>query len=302
MAVGRTIMQRYYNSLSIMLVMLIATTLGGVVSGAVQVKPFQGEHVFERINAKATAENWRALPIADIVGKVADQLAGTPYVASTLELSDDTEVCSVNMLGLDCVTFFETALDFGRMLKHGKHSPDDLVREVEFTRYRGGNATDYASRLHYTTDWFYDNQKKHVVRVLSDLPGSVPLPNKVWIMSKHPESSRQLRAHPELVKKIAADEQQINKRTVKYVPIANIAAIEPLLKTGDIVALCTAMPGLDASHTGIVYRTADGVAHFMDASSKKTSMKVTLEPGPISQYLATNPKWIGAIFARPLEP
>lgn len=291
-------MRHFYKALSLVLFSSIVTSLFGFAFAANQL---QGEKVFNQINQKAADQNWRALPIGEVVGKVADHLVGTPYVARTLELSNDTEVCSVNLLGLDCVTFFETALDFARILKQGKHAPDDLLHEVEFTRYRGGKATDYASRLHYTTDWFYDNEKKHVVRVLSDLPGSVKLPNKVWIMSKHPASSRQLRAHPELVKKIAADEKLINKRSINYVPTASIAAIEPLLKTGDIVAICSTIPGLDVVHTGIVYRTADGVAHFMDASSKKNSMKVTLEPGPISQYIASNRNWIGAIFARPLE-
>jgi hypothetical protein len=43
------------------------------------------------------------------------------------------------------------------------------------------------------------------------------------------------------------------------------------------------------------------VPHFMDASSSKSKMKVTLEKGPISKDLAYG-KNTGAMFARPLEP
>ena len=59
------------------------------------------------------------------VGRAADRrtdrrhrmaLRQTPYAASTLELYDDREVCSVDF-GADCVTFFELALAFARTLK-----------------------------------------------------------------------------------------------------------------------------------------------------------------------------------------
>lgn len=80
-----------------------------------------------------------------------------------------------------------------------------------------------------------------------------------------------------------------------------IAAIEPLLTTGDIVAVCTSQSGLDVVHTGFVYRTSDGVAHFIDASSAKSKMKVTLEQGPISNSLHWSKNLTGVMLARPRE-
>ena len=53
-------------------------------------------------------------------------------------------MCSVDLRGLDCVTFFELALAFARILKHGERTPDALLAEVTFLRYRGGQLTDYA--------------------------------------------------------------------------------------------------------------------------------------------------------------
>jgi hypothetical protein len=210
------------------------------------------------------------------------------------------------------------------MLKTGGLSPKNLLDEIAFIRYRGGKPGDYSTRLHYTTDWFADNETKHVVKVLSDLPGSKYITQRVGYMSAHPKESPQLVANPALISKIKSSEDAINKRSMKFVPMDKIAAIEAQLKTGDIVAICTRLRGLDVVHTGLVIRTTDGVAHFMDASSKKSKMKVVLEPGPISQTL----KWpkpiygldhklkhnpadkykngsktdTGAIFARPLEP
>jgi hypothetical protein len=66
--------------------------------------------------------------------------------------------------------------------------------------------------------------------------------------------------------------------------------------------MCTSQNGIDIAHTGLIYRDSEGVAHFMDASSGKSKMKVTIETGSISQSIAANKSWTGAMFARPLEP
>lgn len=262
---------------------------------------FEGEDVFKRIVAKASAENWKRLPIGELIGKIAMELKGTPYVGFTLELSLDSESCVVNLKGLDCVTFFEDSLCMARMLKHGKSSPEDLIREVQFTRYRGGKIGDFTSRLHYTTDWFVDNQAKGVVKILTpDLPGAEPFTQKVGIMSHHPEHYRQLKAHPELVPAIRRTEDAINARSLKYLPLDKIKAAEPLLQTGDIVGVCETVEGIDIGHTGLCIKDEQGIVHFMDASSSRRNMKVTLE-SDISTCLNWSSKLTGVMFARPLE-
>jgi hypothetical protein len=280
---------------------LISSALPSIATESL-INPFKGEDVFDRILQKANEGHWKKLPIGDLMGKIAMELGGTPYVANTLELSPDTEACSVNLKGLDCVTFFESTLGFARMLKRGGRTPEDLLREVSFTRYRGGTVGDYTTRLHYTIDWFFDNEKKHVVKNLSNLPGSETFHKTIDFMSQHSESSIQLKAHPELIARIKQTEDEMSKRKMKFVPLDKLSKAEPMLQTGDIVGIVTDTPGLDISHTGLVVRTADGVVHFMDASSRKGVMQVTLEQGPLSQTLARNKHAIGAMFARPLEP
>jgi len=263
---------------------------------------FEGQEVFKRIVDKALAEGWPKLPIGELIGKVALELKGTPYVGFTLDVSNDTEYCVVNLNGLDCVTFFEDCLDLARMLKHGQRSPEALLSEIQFTRYRGGKLGDFTSRLHYTTDWMVDNEKKGVVKILTpELPGAEPFTHKVGIMSQHPENYRQLAAHPELLPEIRRLEDAINARSLKYLPMAKLAAAEPLLQTGDIVGVATSAEGIDIAHTGLCIKDEQGVVHFMDASSARSRMKVTLEPR-ISQCLDWSPKLTGAMFARPVEP
>ncbi|MBU6453980.1 MAG: DUF1460 domain-containing protein [Cyanobacteria bacterium REEB67] len=285
---------------------MLASVAGGnfrpALASISQKYAFTGSKKFAAIIAHARSDKWSALPIGELMGKIALELEGTPYVASTLELSSDREICSVNLDGLDCVTFFESTLDLARIIKKGKDSEEDLLKEINHTRYRGGVLGDYPSRLHYTTDWFVDNEKKGVVKILDNLPGAEPFTQQVSIMSANPQSSRQLTAHPELVAKIKAQEDQINSRHLDFIPLDKIAAVEPLLKTGDIVGVCTNQTGIDITHTGLIYKDESGTVHFMDASSKKSVMKVTIERGPISQSLNWSKHLTGAMFARPLEP
>lgn len=286
-------------------------SLGILTAGAIssvfadtepKLETFKGTEVFDRILKKATDDNWAKLPIGQCMGKIARELQGTPYVGFTLELSADQEVCAVNLNGLDCVTFFEDTLDFARMLKHGGSTPDDLLKEVTFTRYRDGKLGDFTSRLHYTTDWMVNNEKKKVIEIMAPkLPGAEPFTQKVGIMSQEPKNYRQLVAHPEFIPKIKAIEDQINSRSLEYLPLDKIAAAEPLMQTGDIVGVCTTETGIDIGHTGIIYRTEDGIAHFMDASSSRKNMKVTIDP-EIGKALNWSRKITGMMLARPLEP
>jgi hypothetical protein len=276
----------------------LADTIGQV-SG--QLQDFKGRDVFNRIVGKARHMRWVKLPIGELIGKIALELKGTPYVGFTLEVSKDSEACVVNLKGLDCVTFFEDSLCMARMLKRGKSSPKDLMAEIRTTRYRGGKMGDFTTRLHYTTDWFVDNEQKGVVKILTpELPGAEPFTQKVGIMSEHPKNYRQLAAHPELVPKIRAIEEKINGRSMKYLPMDKLAADEHLLQTGDIVGITTTERGIDVAHTGLCIKDEERLVHFMDASSMRTEMRVTLE-SEISKSLNWSRELTGVMFARPLE-
>ncbi len=263
---------------------------------------FVGEDVCHRLVAKSTKQGWAELPIGELVGKLGIELLGTPYVGHTLDVDDSAETCIINLDGLDCVTFFEDSLDLARAIKLGRATPEGFIDQVRFTRYRRGNLGDFTSRLHYTTDWVHDNVEKGVVRDLTpELPGALPFTQRVGYMSSHPESYRQLRAHPELVPAIAAMERRVNRRKKSYLPVDRIAAAQSLLKTGDIIGVATDNPGIDIAHTGLAYRDESGLVHFLDASSSRSKMKVTLE-GPLSESVSWSHHNLGITVARPLEP
>ena len=260
---------------------------------------FAGQETFERLLMLARARAWSDLPIGERIGAVGMALRQTPYVVATLELYEDREICSVNLRGLDCWTFFETALAFARMLRRGGRTPEALLAEVTFTRYRDGQLTDYASRLHYMSDWFFDNERKGVVRLITgELPGAARFTKQVRFMSTHPEAYRQLKASPDLVRKIARVEAQISARATEYVPKEKVTDAQPLLMTGDIIGVTTTLDGLDAAHAGLCYRDDGGVPRFLHAS---TTRHAVILDDDLTTYLARVPTHSGILAARPLE-
>jgi len=247
----------------------------------------------------ARERTWSDLSIGERVGAAGMALRQTPYVDATLELYDDREVCSVDFRGLDCVTFFETALAFARMLRRGGRTPEALLAEVTFTRYRRGQLTDYASRPHYLSDWFFDNQAKRVVRLITpELPGAARFTKRVNFMSTHPEAYRQLTANPELVMKIARIEAEINARELQYLPTAKVAAAQPHLRTGDIVGVTTTIDGLDCGHSGLCYRDEGRVLRLLHGSTTRNAVILDED---LAAYLASVPTHSGIMVARPLE-
>jgi hypothetical protein len=111
---------------------------------------------------------------------------------------------------------------------------------------------------------------------------------------------KQLRSHPELVSAIKAAEDNINARSLKYLPMDKLKDAEHLLQTGDIVGVTETKPGLDIGHCGLCLRDEKGGVHFVDASSIRNRMRVTCEPD-MANSLKWSPRLTGVMIARPLE-
>lgn len=253
--------------------------------------------IFSQIIKRAKKEGWQSLPIGESIGNIALLLAGTEYVAGTLE-GEGPERCRVDLTGLDCVTFFENMLCISRTLKKDKTSFDDFKAELAFTRYRKGVMTDYTSRLHYTSDWIYDNEKKKVVRNITRDIGGEEFPVKVSFMSKNPQYYQALLEFPEFIKIIATLEKEINKRTHWYIPQGKIQEAQKHIQTGDIIAFAAGKEGLDYGHTGLAYRDERGKTRLLHASQQKKKVLLDTELHEYTQSIETH---TGITVARPLE-
>lgn len=255
------------------------------------------QHIFSKIIKTAQKKRWTALSVGECMGNIGRLLLGTQYVGGTLE-GEGPEVCRVNLTGLDCVTFFENVLCMARMLKKGKTSFDDFIEELTFTRYRGGKLTDYTSRLHYTSDWIYDNEQKKVVRNITKEIGGEEFRLKVSFMSENPQYYPALREFPEFIETIACFEQEISKRKHWYIPQRKTKKAQEYLQTGDIIALATEIKGLDYAHTGLAYRDERGKLRFLHASLEKKKVYLDTE---LYKYVQSVESHIGISVARPLE-
>lgn len=264
---------------------------------------FKGEERFQRIVAKAISEKWGSLKIGERVIKAAKELEGLPYENFTLEIDDRIESPSVNLNALDCWTFFEQCLAFARMfgIEKDGYTPDDLLRQLEFTRYRAGRCTgSYLERIHYLAEWFFENDARGSCRHLTPtLPGAERIMNrKVTEMTTLWKSYRYLRNNPELRAPMKETEEQVAKLPVYHIPKAKVAAIEPLLQDGDVIGIATKYHGAFCSHVGLAFRDEKGVARFMHAS--RNYKKVVIDKS-ISGYLSDFSAHAGILVGRPLE-
>jgi hypothetical protein len=237
-------------------------------------------------------------PINEVIVAVAKSFIGTEYAANTLE-TPGKEQLVVNLQTLDCVTFYENSLVLARCIKKNKLTFDDYKKELQFVRYRGGIIDGYPSRLHYTSDYFFDNEKKSVVNNMAKKLGGVPFKKNINFMSTHPESYLQLKNSPENIKEIQKIENAMNARMMYHIPKADVQRIASQIKDGDIIGITSTVDGLDCNHTGIAIHK-NGELHFLHAPISGSKVQIT--ELPFWEYLAKIKKDAGIMVVRPVEP
>ncbi len=264
---------------------------------------FKGSAKFEQLLRRAEADNWKALPIGERTATVGRALVGTPYKSFTLEIDNREEAASVNLLGLDCWTFFEASLAFARMLEEPpeKRTPQTMLRYVELDRYRGGKCTgDYLSRLHYLEEWLVDNVRRGLLVDLTRALGGVPFPHAAREMSISWKQYRYLRSDPSLLPALGRMESRVSALPMYGIPKRRVPAIEPKLRNGDIIGIISKdAPGLySTSHVGLAVRDSSGVLRFMHASSPINHGRVVVD-SRLSTYLARFSSHAAILVARP---
>ncbi len=155
----------------------------------------------------------------------------------------------------------------------------------------------YCSRLHYFTEWIHDNERRGVVVDVTEDAGGVAYDKTVNFMSTHRASYPRL-VSDETYACIVDMEQDLRDHDLFYIPKAEIAQHYDSLRPGDVIATATNIGGLDVTHTGFVYRTADGGTAFLNAS---LSGEVLIAPD-LAQYVQGVRAQTGITVARPVDP
>src|SRR5438067_7185577 len=266
---------------------------------------FRAQDQINRLVANAKSANWTALPIGERTAAVGQALVGTRYKHFTLEIDNRIESPSVNFQGMDCWTFFEIALGFGRMLneRESNWTPERLLHYIEIDRYRSGECTgEYLSRLHYLEDWLYDNDRRGLVEDLTRGLGGRSVPHSAREMSVGWRHYRYLASNRSLLGPLARMEANVSSRPLYEIPKSQVNSIEPKLRSGDVIGVISReRNGLHSTaHVGLALRRSDGVLHFMHASSPSNYGRVVIDD-ELSKYLYRYGSDSGVLVARPLR-
>ena len=192
-------------------------------------------------------------------------LYGTDYAEHTLE-REGTEALVINLSALDCTTFLENSLAIARCIKEKRTSFEDFKKELAKIRYRSGVINEYPSRLHYFSDWIFDNEEKGIIKNISKEIGGRPIKFNVDFMSSHPDYYLELKEHPEFIRVIKEQEKEISKREYSFISKENVSGLEKKIHNGDLIAITSNVKGLDINHVGIAVRMDDGRIHLLHAS------------------------------------
>jgi cell wall-associated NlpC family hydrolase len=252
---------------------------------------------FRRIMQYVNTKKLYQRPMGEIVQAIAQQFLGTAYKADLLDQSkEETLVITLNKF--DCVLFVETVLALARGVAVQDYSSETFVNHIRDQRYRNGQIDGYCSRLHYFSDWIWDNEKRGAVQNIVEELGGVPLNKKFNFMTTHRQSYRPLANNDANYQCMVEMENKLNKVTFDYIPTNQIRRVYNRLQPGDIVAIATNLPGLDVTHTGLVYRTREGNIGFIHASPIG---EVTIARD-LQRYTGKVKNAIGILVARPSDP
>lgn len=231
------------------------------------------------------ANDWQSDVRPVSFDQLVPQFLGLPYVASTCEpktLPADpvkaVEPLIIDLKHVDCTTFVEylTAARLGRVAQP-QANDSILQRFVQALRYRDGKRGNYATRLHYFSEWINQAQANGLLTELTaSLPGAQSQQKVINFMSSNPKFYPQLQASAELVSQIKVAEAKLSAQRTYYVPSASVAQTYAKLRHGDIVAFVTDRAGLDVQHVGFVW-CPDGKSapRLLHASSDKKQVIVS---------------------------
>lgn len=260
----------------------------------------QDKAIFEKY--KSQFQEKKEHDFNELVTQTALFFLGTPYTAHTLEI--EPEALTVNLSQLDCTTFVETVLALSQTIKAGDPTFQKFMTQLQTVRYRTGTIEDYTSRIHYTSEWIAQNEKRKIVKNITRENGGKEIYFTLNIISSNPERYKQLKNNEALIQKIRESEIKASAHQNYYISKTEIEARGAELnanctgfKNGDIVAFVTTVKGLDISHIGFIYREQDRLTFIHASSSEK---RVVVEKLTLEQYALRSKSNKGIMVARPL--
>lgn len=240
---------------------------------------------------------YEASSMETVLEQTAKFFLETPYVGSTLDQKED-ETLVINLSEMDCVTYVENVLALSLAVREHNLSQTSFIENVKKIRYRNNEIVDFASRIHYTSDWIMENEKNALIKNISkELMGKKET-KKIDFMSTHRSAYNQIANNDPLFSKIIEMEQEVNSRGgFYYLPKELIATKANEIPHMSVVGFATAISGLDTSHVGFAFHK-NGELTFIHASTLKH--KVVIDDKTLSDYCLTQKNCRGVIVAEVL--
>jgi len=256
----------------------------------------QDQRIFDALQMKFNGGKDRPDTGSDWVLSLGRYFLGTPYAAGTLD-KGGPETLIVNLREFDCFTFVENVVALARVLSSGPGSFERYRETLMSLRYRRGRPEGYASRLHYFSDWLFENQRRGMIKNMSRMPGAQKLAKKIDLMTRHPADYPALKDH-NTYRQMQLVERRLSDRAIYYIPRTSMKEAAVRIADGDLIAVTARAEGLDVAHVGIAVRVKRQL-HLLHASSR--AGRVILSPETLNRYLAESGNRTGIMVARAAE-
>ncbi len=235
------------------------------------------------------------LPVNELMIKTALYFLNRPYVWGTLEQNEGEQLV-VNLREFDCTTFVENCVALSLLVHSADKSFGHYKSILQTLRYRDGVIEGYSSRLHYSSDWIFENERKGFWKNISLSLGGLREEKTINFMSVNSRLYPAIKDDSSMKNKIEECENALNlRKNYLILPKGQITSQEKNFREGDIVFWGTKINGLDFSHVGIAYRN-NGVLSFIHASS--AGKKVMVQPTSLSDYCLNSKNCSGIAVVR----
>ena len=221
-----------------------------------------------------------------------------PNAAGVVKLQPiSQEVLVVNLRLFDCVTFAESMIALTQTRRSNTPNFEIFKQNIGKLRYRNAEI-HYAARLHYFSDWFFENEKRGILKnITKDIGGEI-LNKNIFYMSYKKDTLYGNMADPATYNRMVIVENNITNREKFYIPKERVAEMESNIKSGDIIGITNRLDGMDMAHVGIAIRQ-NGRIYMMHASSQ--FHQVIMTDVPLADYLARNKGQTGIMVGRLID-
>ena len=220
---------------------------------------------------------------------------GSPFAPRTLE-QEEGEKLVVNLRQLDCFTLVENTVVLARLIRTGQANWPAFKAALQTSRYRQGCLDGYAARLHYFSDWLYDNQSRGFLQDITPALGGIPWRKEFNFMTAHRDQHPAL-ASPAAYRRLQQIEKICSARSYHHIPTTSVPACSHKIKNGDLIAITTSIAGLDVVHVGLAVHLRRGL-HLLHASQRAGKVVISVET--IYRYLRHRKSRLGIMVARVL--